>query len=201
MNPPVEAPTSRQSVPAGSTPSALERVRELLAAARDEARRPLDLERGRLVDLRRPACRSPGTRPAITSACAWRASPRGRARRAGRRAASSRRARLAACSRRDGARRTASTLVAPRDALARSSHPAHRRWAIDRPSSCAREPSRRRGVAVATVLRSPAACPRRTARSPARRVLERLDADVSCTPARTPPTARQAPARAIVTRS
>ena len=51
MKPPVEAPTSRQSLPAGSTRQQLERVGELLAAARDEPRRPLDLERDRLVEL------------------------------------------------------------------------------------------------------------------------------------------------------
>ena len=51
MNPPVDAPTSRQSLPAGSSGSQLERVGELLAAAGDEARRPLDLERDRLVEL------------------------------------------------------------------------------------------------------------------------------------------------------
>ncbi len=52
MKPPVEAPTSRQSFPAGSTGQQLERVGELLAAARDEPGRPLDLERDRLVELR-----------------------------------------------------------------------------------------------------------------------------------------------------
>ena len=46
-----------------------ERVLELLAAAGDVARRPLDRELGALVDLL-PAFACPGTRPASTSACA-----------------------------------------------------------------------------------------------------------------------------------
>ena len=51
MKPPVEAPTSRQSAPGGVDAERVERVRELLAAARDEPRRPLDLELDRLVHL------------------------------------------------------------------------------------------------------------------------------------------------------
>ena len=51
MKPPVDAPTSRQRSPPGTTPKRVERVRELLAAARDVARRPLDGELGVLVDL------------------------------------------------------------------------------------------------------------------------------------------------------
>ena len=47
----------------------VERVRELLAAARDEPRPALDVELGRLVDLL-AGLRVPGTRPARTSACA-----------------------------------------------------------------------------------------------------------------------------------
>ena len=52
MNPPVDAPTSRQSLPAGSSGRQLKGVRELLAAAGDEPRRALDLELDRLVELR-----------------------------------------------------------------------------------------------------------------------------------------------------
>ena len=51
MNPPVEAPTSRQSSPAGSTPKRIERVRKLPSRARHVRRRALHLERRRLVDL------------------------------------------------------------------------------------------------------------------------------------------------------
>ena len=51
MKPPVEAPTSRQSRPAGSTPSASSAVLELLAAAGHEARRLLDLELRGFVQL------------------------------------------------------------------------------------------------------------------------------------------------------
>ena len=51
MKPPVDAPTSRQSRPAGSTPSASRRVRELVAAARDVRRRLLDRELAPLVHL------------------------------------------------------------------------------------------------------------------------------------------------------
>ena len=46
MKPPVDAPTSMQSRPSSSTLELLERVRELLAAPRDEARRPVDRELG-----------------------------------------------------------------------------------------------------------------------------------------------------------
>ena len=69
MKPPVDAPTSRQSSPAGSTPSASSAVRELLAAARD-VRRPRSTAARRPRRPACPACRSPGTSPAITSACA-----------------------------------------------------------------------------------------------------------------------------------
>ena len=51
MKPPVDAPTSRQSSPAGSTPKRVERVRELLAAARDVRGAALDRELRGLVDL------------------------------------------------------------------------------------------------------------------------------------------------------
>ena len=51
MKPPVEAPTSRQSSPAGSIAERVERVRELLAPARDEPRPALDHELDGLVDL------------------------------------------------------------------------------------------------------------------------------------------------------
>ena len=44
MKPPVEAPTSAHARPATSTRERVERVLQLLPAARDEARRPLDLE-------------------------------------------------------------------------------------------------------------------------------------------------------------
>ena len=51
MKPPVEAPRSTQSLPARVDAERVEGVRELLAAARDESRRPLDLERDVLADL------------------------------------------------------------------------------------------------------------------------------------------------------
>ena len=89
MNPPVEAPTSRQSLPAGSTRGQLERVGELLAAAGDEARRPLDLERRPTRRAGCPACRSPGRGRRSRAPAPGCASPRARAPRAERRAASS----------------------------------------------------------------------------------------------------------------
>ena len=51
MKPPVEAPTSAQSRPSTSTSNASSAACELLAAARDEARRAVDLELGVLVEL------------------------------------------------------------------------------------------------------------------------------------------------------
>ena len=51
MKPPVEAPTSRQSSPATSSPKASSACGELLAAARDEAGAGGDLELRALVDL------------------------------------------------------------------------------------------------------------------------------------------------------
>ena len=51
MKPPVDAPTSTQSSPAGSTPRRVETVRELLAPARDVPRRPVHGELGVLVHL------------------------------------------------------------------------------------------------------------------------------------------------------
>ncbi len=51
MKPPVEAPTSRQAGTFHRHSERLERVLELLAAAGDIARRPLDDELGVLVDL------------------------------------------------------------------------------------------------------------------------------------------------------
>ena len=68
----------------------LERVRELLAAARDEARRALDLELRRLRPPACPACRSRGRGRQARVPAPGCDSPRARARRAGRRAASSR---------------------------------------------------------------------------------------------------------------
>ena len=59
VKPPVEAPTSRQSRPAGSTSSAVERVGELLTAARDEARRALHSSSA-VSSIWAPACRSRG---------------------------------------------------------------------------------------------------------------------------------------------
>ena len=44
MKPPVEAPTSRQRRPAGSSPSASSALRSLIAAARDVGRRRVDAE-------------------------------------------------------------------------------------------------------------------------------------------------------------
>ena len=70
MKPPVEAPTSRQSRPAGSTPSASSACASFSPPRETKRGGALDLELGVLVDLLRPACRSPGTRPARTSACA-----------------------------------------------------------------------------------------------------------------------------------
>ena len=51
MKPPVDAPTSTQSRPATSTSSASSAFCELLASARDEARRSLHLELGVVSDL------------------------------------------------------------------------------------------------------------------------------------------------------
>ena len=51
MKPPVDAPRSRQSLPRRVDAQDVERVRELLAPAGDEARRPLDLERDVVGDL------------------------------------------------------------------------------------------------------------------------------------------------------
>ena len=51
MNPPVEAPTSRQSEPGGVDAERVERIRKLPSGARHVRRRALDLERRRLVDL------------------------------------------------------------------------------------------------------------------------------------------------------
>ena len=51
MKPPVEAPRSRQSLPLGSTPSASRACASFSPAARDESRRPLDLERDVVADL------------------------------------------------------------------------------------------------------------------------------------------------------
>ena len=94
MNPPVEAPTSRQSSPATSSPNAAERVRELLAAARDEPRPRL---RPRARPPRRPA-RPPshgrGRAPRARAPAPAPASRPGRARPGGRPAASSRAAKL-----------------------------------------------------------------------------------------------------------
>ena len=52
MKPPVDAPTSSASRPAHVEAEHVERVRELLAAARDEPRRPVDVELGVVVHLR-----------------------------------------------------------------------------------------------------------------------------------------------------
>ena len=87
MKPPVDAPRSRQSLPARVDAERVERVRELLAAARDESRRPLD---GRPRRRRRPAgraCRSPGRAPRARALAPARGSRRARAPRAARRAA------------------------------------------------------------------------------------------------------------------
>ena len=70
MKPPVEAPTSTQSRPAGSTPSSVEPVRELLAAARDVRRRPARPRARRPRPPGGPACRSRGRDRRCTSACA-----------------------------------------------------------------------------------------------------------------------------------
>ena len=89
VKPPVDAPTSRQSSPARVDAERVERVRELVARARDVRRRPLDLERRRVVDLLaglRVAGHEPGHHEAPVPAPGSR---RGRARRAARRAASS----------------------------------------------------------------------------------------------------------------
>ena len=51
MKPPVDAPTSRQRKPSGDRSEGLERVLELLTAAGDVARGPLDDEVGVLVNL------------------------------------------------------------------------------------------------------------------------------------------------------
>ena len=64
------ADVERSRGPSSVEAERVERVRELLAAARDVRRRPLDGQLGVLGHLVRPACRSPGTSPASTSACA-----------------------------------------------------------------------------------------------------------------------------------
>ena len=67
MKPPVEAPTSRQSRPATSIPSAVERVLELDPAARDEARTLVDDELGVAARPAGSAQRTGPSRPIRTS--------------------------------------------------------------------------------------------------------------------------------------
>ena len=69
MKPPVDAPTSAQSRAGDVEPERLQRVLQLLASARDEARRALDLELGvfsellaRLVMPRDETCENEGLR-------------------------------------------------------------------------------------------------------------------------------------------
>ena len=67
MKPPVEAPTSRQSRPATSMPSASRRVLQLDPAARDVARRRVDDQLGlRLDQLARPRSATGPSRPTRT---------------------------------------------------------------------------------------------------------------------------------------
>ena len=70
MKPPVEAPRSRQSSPAGSTPNASSAFASLCAGARDVRRRRARPRAARVSSTCSPGFECPGTSPAMTSACA-----------------------------------------------------------------------------------------------------------------------------------
>ena len=137
VNPPVEAPRSRQSRPAGSTPNASSACASLWPGARDVRRRLLDLERRRLVDLlaglRVAAARA---RPSRAPAPA-RGSRRARARRGATSSRASSRSRR--CARRGRRRSPTSTdvsaAISASRACARSAASSASRRAPSRPTS------------------------------------------------------------------